>query len=473
MLFRVFFAAMFCSIPAFAGSSEHMTDPVSPVIFWVTLIFLLGVIGRNLAQRLNQPGVLGELLMGVLVGNLCVYFGSQLLVVLREGSAIFNVVGDLLSGIPLVHAVHNNISDAHYAEQVVKALSIKRSGDILKVAYVVDILSRYGVIFLLFVVGLQTSVKELRQTGRESIQVAIIGVLAPILLGLLATFLLLPKLPFKSDLFIAATLSATSIGITARFLSELNIMKSRESRTILGAAMIDDILGLVILAVVSSLVVTGAVDVVEVGFIIVSAVLFFSCSMLFGPWILKQAAKSFVFFQPWEEKLFISFVFSMGLAWIASLVDLSPIIGAFAAGVILRDDFFRSEKTGRNGLSIKELIAPLESIFTPLFFMVIGFQVKLESFVNCDVLLIASGLIVAAIFGKLLSGFGANKRDDRLFIGIGMLPRGEVGLVFASIGRALNVISDDLFSAIILMVIVTTFIAPPWLKYQYAKQNAR
>jgi Kef-type K+ transport system membrane component KefB len=174
----------------------------------------------------------------------------------------------------------------------------------------------------------------------------------------------------------------------------------------------------------------------------------------------------------WEAKLFVSFIFVMALAWLASLVQLAAIIGAFAAGVILHDHYFKvtSPEDKEKNLSIHQLISPLESILAPMFFMVIGLQVKLETFFHAQVLLVASGLIIAAIIGKLVSGLGANKKSDRLIIGIGMLPRGEVGLVFASIGRTLGVISDDLFSAIVLMVIVTTFMAPPLLKARFAKQ---
>ena len=162
----------------------------------------------------------------------------------------------------------------------------------------------------------------------------------------------------------------------------------------------------------------------------------------------------------------------MVLAWLATLVQLAAIIGAFAAGLIIHDGFFESrDSLQKNRLGIKELVAPLEALLAPLFFMLIGIQVKLESFLDWHVLMIACGLIIAAILGKLISGLGANRKDDRLLIGIGMLPRGEVGLVFASIGKTLGVMSDQLFSAIILMVIVTTLVAPLWMKVRYARKT--
>jgi Kef-type K+ transport system membrane component KefB len=449
---------------------SHSVDPVASVILWVTLIFLFGNMGRNIALRLKLPAVLGELMMGVFLGNVCYFAGLPLSIVLREGAALFTIMADLLKGMSLQDAVNVAIPNPYYAKQVFGALAGSNGNELLKVSYVVDIFSRYGVIFLLFLVGVESSITELKRTGRESMQVALIGVLAPMLLGLVVVHFLLPNLSFQSHLFIAATLSATSIGITARAFTELNLLKTREAKTVLGAAMMDDILGLIMLAVVSSLVVTGVIDFLEVGRIILSAMLFFIGSVLLGPIILKKMTRIFSCFEPWEENLFMSFAFAMIFSWLATLAQLATIIGAFAAGVIINDGYFRkSNHDPRNALTIRELLAPFEAILAPLFFMLIGIQVKLETFWNFHVIVVALALIAAAVIGKLLSGFGGNRRDDRLLIGIGMLPRGEVGLVFASIGRTLGVISDDIFSAVILMVIITTFIAPIWLKSRYVK----
>lgn len=457
-----------CPALAFATNEVDHTDPVASVILGVTSLFFFAILGRYIARRFNQPGVLGELLMGVLVGNLCYFLGSNLVIILREGSSIFDIVKAMLSGIPLKQAVSSVITDPYYAHQVANALSQPHGTEFLKIAYIIDIFSRYGVIFLLFMVGLESSVKELQHTGRESICVAIIGVVAPMILGFGVAFWLMPNVSYQADLFIAATLSATSIGITARVLSEMNKLKTREAQTILGAAMMDDILGLIILAIVSGVVINGAVDGMMVGRIILYSLLFFVGTLLLGPYILRKAVYFFRFLEPWESKLIIAFLFIMSLSWLASFIQLATIIGAFSAGVILHDGYFKSGEPYQDETpSIRHLISPLESILAPMFFMAIGIQVKLETFYNWHVITLASGLIIAAIVGKLISGLGAAAKDDRLLIGIGMLPRGEVGLVFASIGRTLGVISDDLFSAIVLMVMVTTFIAPPLLKKRY------
>jgi len=299
-------------------------------------------------------------------------------------------------------------------------------------------------------------------------------VIAPMLLGFGVAYLLIPNGTYQSDLFIAATLSATSIGITARVLTEMKKLRTREAKIILGAAMLDDVMGLIILAVVSSLVISGVVDMMVVLRIIVSAVLFFAGTLFLGPIVLRKAIHFFRFLEPWESKLFISFLFIMMLSWLASVLQLATIIGAFTAGIILHDDYFDGKPLSKQeNRSIYHLLSPLETILAPMFFIVIGIQVKLESFYHWNVIILASGLIVAAVVGKLLCGYGARTSNDRLLIGIGMLPRGEVGLVFASIGRTLGVISDDLFSAIVLMVMITTFIAPVLLKARYTAKDRK
>ena len=164
--------------------------------------------------------------------------------------------------------------------------------------------------------------------------------------------------------------------------------------------------------------------------------------------------------------MFTSYIFVMILAWVANLAGLATIIGAFAAGMILSDSYFHQyEDHSERTVSIRELIMPLEVILVPIFFILMGIQVKLETFMSWPVVTVAAGLLVAAVVGKLLCGLGASKPVSKLAVGIGMLPRGEVGLVFAVIGRTLGVIGDEVFSAIVLMVFVTTLIAPPMLKF--------
>jgi Kef-type K+ transport system membrane component KefB len=315
----------------------------------------------------------------------------------------------------------------------------------------------------------------MRVVGADSLRVAVIGVVAPVTLGFAVTLFLRPDLALNSDLFIAATLAATSVGITANVLQEMGRDKSREGHIIIGAAVGDDILGLVLLAVVSGIIVSGSVNIAEIATVIMVSSLFLVAAATLGPGIVRFAASVLGRLDIVEAKMFTSYLFVMLLAWMANLAGLATIIGAFAAGIVLHDSYFREhagEKEERV-VSIRELIMPLEVILVPIFFILIGIQVKLETFFSWPVVTLAGGLLIAAIVGKLLCGLGSFQPGSRWVIGIGMIPRGEVGLVFAAIGRTLGVIDDSIFAAIALMVIVTTVIAPPWLKLALSRQEIR
>lgn len=452
--------------PIFAWSNTAQThfDPVSSIVFWVTFIYCLSIIGQYFAKRFHQPPVLGELMMGVLFGNMGYFLHIPEITFLREGSGIFEILPDLLSGNSVSHAVVSFISQSQDVLFIQNALQSAHGADLIKIAYVLDVFSRYGLIYLLFMVGLETSWHDLRQVGRPAFQVATIGVLAPIALGMGMLHFFFPHYSFHAQLFVAATLSATSVGITARVLKDLKKIRTREAKIILGAAMIDDVLGLLILAIVSSIVLQGHLSPWLLLQIIISSALFFVLALRLGPSFIRILIRCASFLEPWEAKLVISFVFLMLLSWVASLLQLSSIIGAFTAGLILDDELFLQAGQKTQGPKIKELMGPLQFLLAPLFFFIMGVQVKIESFTSWQVLSLALLLTAIAILGKLMGGWGANKKCQRLFIGIGMLPRGEVGLIFASMGRSLGVVSEEMYTAIIVMVILTTVIAPPWMK---------
>ena len=453
-----------------AGANMIHGDPIAPVILGVTSILFFAVIGRFAARRLGQPTVLGELLMGIILGNVAWYLGIDLITVLREGPPVFEVVHQTLSGMPIGEVAAAAFGIEQGAE-IARILTGSSGGEVLQVAQTVDVFSRYGVIFLLFMVGLEAVLDEMRSVGKDSIRVALIGVAAPLAFGFAAVMLLLPDMPLNSTLFIAATLGATSIGITANVLLEMERSKSTEGHIILGAAVCDDILGLIVLAVVSGIVVSGSIDVVEAGTVVIVSTLFLVAAAALGPAIVRFASNILGRLDIVEAKMFTSYLFVMVLAWMANLAGLATIIGAFAAGILLSDSFFRDyELASKRTISIRELIMPLEVILVPIFFILMGIQVKLESFMSWPVVVVAAGLLVAAIVGKLLSGLGASKGVNKLVVGVGMVPRGEVGLVFAAIGRTLGVIDDAIFSAIVLMVMITTLMAPPVLEYLLAAQ---
>lgn len=446
-------------------------DPIAPVILGVTSILLFAIIGRVVARRLHQPTVLGELLMGILLGNLAWYFGIDLIAILREGPLVFEVVNRTLSGVPLETAA-TQIFGPEKGLEMARIMTGAHGGQVMQVAHAVDVFSRYGVIFLLFMAGIETELDELRRVGPDSIRVALIGIILPLGLGLAAAMLLRPDLAFTSSLFIAATLCATSVGISAEVLRETGYNRRREGHIVLGAAVADDILGLVILAVVSGLIVSGSVQLFDVLSVVTISILFLVATVTLGPMLVRLAAWIMRRLDIVEAKMFTSYLFVMILAWVANLAGLATIVGAFAAGVVLSDSHFDHHDGGNDKtVTIRELIMPLEVILVPIFFILMGIQVKAEAFASWPVLIVASGLLVAAIVGKLASGLGAKRPANKWIVAIGMLPRGEVGLVFAAIGRALGVLDDAMFSAVVLMVIATTLLAPPWLKRVIRRQT--
>jgi Kef-type K+ transport system membrane component KefB len=455
--------AMPVSAYAIHFGPEH-SDPIAAVILGVTSILFFAILGRFAARKLRQPSVLGELLMGVILGNLGYYFGSDLIILLRQGPEIFDIFQLTMTGQTMEEAAAACIS-GDSVETVLDVLKGPHRLELVQMAHAVDVFSRYGVIFLLFLVGLDTSLDELRQVGRNSMQVAISGMLLPFILGFLAIRTFMPELPLNTDLFIAATLGATSVGITARVLQDINKQQSTEAHLILGAAVIDDILGLLMLSIVSGIVASGGVKIGDILLVIFLATVFLVGAVLIGPYFLRIVVRYLCNLDIVEAKMFTSYFFVMVLAWMANLVGLATIVGAFTAGLVLQESYFKSCRIIPNkSYTIKDLIMPLEVVLVPIFFVLMGIQVKVESFLDPQVILAAAGLLFAAVIGKVAAGYFAGKSANRLAVGFGMMPRGEVGLIFAAIGKTLGVIDDFLFSAIVLMVIITTLITPPLLK---------
>ena len=452
------------AVAAWQFHTAH-SDPVAPVLLGVTSILLVALLGRFSARKLGLPTVLGELGLGILIGNLAYALGFDLIVILREGPAFFDAVRDLLNG-KAVDAECIKAMCPDRAEHLLTLLRGPHGNELIAVAQTLDVFSRYGVIFLLFMVGLRTSVDEMRQVGPESMRVALIGVLLPFMLGFLSSRLLIPDITLHTSLFLGAALGATSVAITVMVLKELHMDQTKVARIILGAAVLDDILGLLLLAIVSGIVVTGGIDSLQILSVIAMTTLFLAGAIYLGPMVLKFIIRLVRHLDLGEAKLFISFLFVMALAWLANLAGLATIVGAFTAGLIMQDAYFHHwGPEHEHSVCIKDLIMPIEAILVPIFFVLMGVQVKLETFMDKQVLILTAGLLVAAIIGKLLAGLGAARGSNRWAVGIGMLPRGEVGLIFAAIGKSLGVIGDALFSAIVLMVVLTTLLAPPLLKY--------
>jgi Kef-type K+ transport system membrane component KefB len=398
-----------------------------PILFGLAALVVAAKIGGLLVERLGQPPVLGELLVGIGLGNLLpLTFGGTGIAFVRSDPTLLT-------------------------------------------------LAEMGVLILLFDVGLEADLRALVRVGWSSLSVAVIGIAVPLLLGWGAARWLLPESPSLTHIFVGATLSATSVGITARVLKDLGMTQSREGQIILGAAVIDDVLGLVVLAVVSGAVATAGtggpgLSVLDVGGILVRAILFLGVTvglghLLSGP-IIRLAARTG---QPG-----ILLVFGLALcfilAYVAELVGLADIIGAFAAGLML-DPYGEGVRTRQEEATLSELMHPLSSLFVPLFFVLMGMKVSLGSLRGSGILFLGAALILCAVAGKLACGLGmAGRGVNRLAIGMGMVPRGEVGLIFAGIGTGLMlqgqpILSQGAFSAIVLMVLVTTLLAPVGLRW--------
>jgi len=230
------------------------------------------------------------------------------------------------------------------------------------------------------------------------------------------------------------------------------------------------VLGLIVLAIVAGIVATGSLQVMEIGRIVLVSFAFLGVAILFGEkifhWLIMKTSR----FEKGWLKLLYPLVLVLLTSWMASLFGLAAIVGAFVAGLLLKDSYFGEGPQFR--MTMQELIAPLEKLFAPVFFVLMGMQVNLSTFSQMDTVLLAVGFIVVAIIGKVVAGYTV-RGLDRLTIGIGMVPRGEVGLIFASVGKGLGVVSDSVFSAIVLMVMVTTLITPLALKWSLARGERR
>jgi Kef-type K+ transport system membrane component KefB len=431
-------------------------DPVTPVLAAIVVILLLAKIGGDLFERFGMPAVLGELSFGVLLGNL-----------------------SLLTS-PILYFFTGTF-DGWHGLDFVKPPDEAILGDPYSAGAVIKILAGIGVVLLLFEVGLESSVREMLSVGVSSFLVAILGVVAPMALGYVATVLVVNEIgwaDWEVPAFIGATLCATSVGITARVLKDLGRSKQTESKIILGAAVIDDVLGLLVLAIVSGAIAAagseggGSGDLgFKIAKIIVLAFGFLFGALLLGrfnfPGTLFRAAS---FLQGHGILVAAALVFCFGFAWLSNIVGLAPIVGAFAAGLILEGAHYK-ELGKRENRSLEDALAPLSALLVPIFFVQMGIQVDLKSFANSEVWMLAGAITVVAIIGKQVCSLGVREKGlNRLAVGLGMIPRGEVGLIFANEGRKLiadgeKVIDGGTYSAVVVMVMITTMVTPPLLKW--------
>ncbi|HEX5095475.1 MAG TPA: cation:proton antiporter [Acidimicrobiia bacterium] len=378
----------------------------------------------------------------VLTHILVVLVAAKLAAEISERVGIPAVVGEIIAGILIGPSV----------------LDIVGSDEVLRV------LGELGVILLLLEVGLEMDIVELGRVGRTSLFVAVVGVVAPLLLGLGAMELIGDD--FNTSLFIGAALTATSVGITARVFGDLRALATTEARIVLGAAVADDVIGLVVLTVVVRLVTEDSVSLVSVGGIVLVAVAFL---VVGGVVALRVAPPLFSFVERISRSagtmVAIALAFTLAFAQLADAAKLAPIVGAFVAGLALS----RSRESDR----IRRELAPVGHLFIPVFFLQIGIDADISAFGRAEVLRDAAILLAVAVVGKMLSPVGAiGSTGDKLLIGLGMLPRGEVGLIFASIGLANNVFDENLYAALLLVVLATTLVTPILLRWRSQRLRA-
>lgn len=405
------------------SEEEHLE--ISHVFLVIITMLIFGKLLGEFAERNGQPAVLGELVAGVLLGS--------------------SVLGVIPAAGPLYEIIH--------------------------------VLAEIGVAILLFEIGLETDLKEMTRVGGSAFGVAMIGVFLPFALGFGYWFYFNPAIGAHPPgiefwvvaIFVGATLTATSVGITARVLSDLNRMHTSEARIIIGAAVIDDVLGIVILAVVSGLAGGAAVTFGYVSKTLIFAVGFLVLAVLIGNRFAPMLFNLVDRMRVRGSLLVAAFCFALGIAALADLAGSAMIIGAFAAGLVLsRTNQFDT---------VVERIEPVADVFTPIFFVAVGAPVNVGLFIptaadfDLNVLVVGLILTVIAIIGKILAGVLVRIPDtSKLLVGVGMVPRGEVGLIFASIGLTAGILSGATYSAILIMVILSTFVVPPVLKILYARK---
>jgi len=444
-LFLLFF---FPLIDVVAGEPGRNGLDTGMYFLWIAIIILAAKLS-NLIERFGQPAVLGELLVGVILGNMA------------------------LVGFNFFEPIRQDV--------------------------VIRFLAQIGVVILLFQVGLESNIRKMLQVGPQALLVAMVGVIAPFFLGTVVVGpLLLPELSFNAHLFVGAILTATSVGITARVFHDLGQLKTYEAQIILGAAVIDDVMGLTILAVVKAMAESGKVSLIDVGWITAKAGLFLGGAIFLGQLLAPRLGRLFSKINPGiGMKLILAVGFGLIFAYVAELIGLDAIVGAFAAGLVLEPVHFRHfddpnvvsdinesikqaspeirknvsnvlESLARN--HIKELIQPLGYFLVPIFFVLTGMEVRIETLFNVRILLLALAISVAAFGGKIISGFAAG-RVRKSIIGWGMVPRGEVGLIFAATGKALGVFPDDIFSMMVIVIMFTTILPPPILNALLKRQD--
>jgi Kef-type K+ transport system membrane component KefB len=399
----------------------HDSDAIPTVLLALAFVLVSAKLAGELVERLGQPAVLGELLVGIGLGNVALIGGPEM--------------GHLAS------------------------------------SETVTVLAELGAVLLLFQVGLESTPSEMLAVGAPAARVAVVGVITPMLLGFGVGELVRPDESWIVHSFLGAMLAATSVGITARVLKDADALRSAFARIILGAAVIDDVLGLLVLAVVSGIVKAAATGEAIAGSaiaaIVLKAFVFLAGALLVGAFLSPRVFRGALALRSRGVALVLSLGFCFVLAYLAARAGLAPIVGAFAAGLVLEEVHFEGQ-VKRGEPPLHESLEPLIALLVPVFFVRMGMLVDLRSFASGSVLVFALSLTAAAVVGKLACALVTPRGVSGLTVGLGMLPRGEVGLIFAGIGAQLvlagrPVVGPETYAAAVFMVVATTMATPPLL----------
>ncbi len=398
-------------------------EDITSILVDLFILFACAKAAGELFLRMRQPPIVGEVLVGVFIGP------HALGLVGSPDSALIGLFG----------------GDREAAEE---ALTI-----------VFDVIAELGVIILLFFVGLETRLRDLTEVGGRATLVAVLGSIFPFALGF-GLIWATGRSNIESA-FVATAMVATSVGITARVLGDIGAIRTHEARIILGAAVVDDVLALLLLSVVSGF---GGddFDALEVSLTALAAVGFVVFAALVGTRVIRQYSIHLEKLRVRNAPFLVAIIVMLGLSALAGIIGLAAIIGAFLAGMMLAeaDERFKLEQQS----------LPVYEFLVPFFFVVIGTKVDPAAFKDMDILAVALGVTALAVLGKLIGGGLASAGlpgRSAAIVGTGMVPRGEVGLVAASIGSGIGAISGDMFAVVVFMSIATTILAPPALVRLY------
>ncbi len=451
-----FFLGIFVPFLAFAQVNAEKFYEFPLIFLFIIALLLAGRIGA-LTEKFGQPAVFGELIMGMLISALVFVPGFHKI--------------SILANDPLVMGI-----------------------------------AEIGVILLLFQIGLESNLGEMQKVGWRSFLVASVGVILPFIGGFYASQVLMPGFSSNTHLFLGAALTATSVGISSRVFKDLRVMKTIEAKIVLGAAVIDDVLGLLLLAVVGGIVSVGYIEVSTITVLCLKAVAFFVGAIVLGRLVAPFLGRIAARIHPGVGmKTAIALIFCASFAYMShSLAGLAPIVGAFAAGLILDPLYFANfsapylvsplrtwakelkkgsikfvklanamekEATQKETTHVSDLIENLCNFFVPIFFVYTGLQVDFVVFSQMSTVGIALVITIIAILGKMFCGYAAGRGVDHFLIGFGMVPRGEVGLVFLNVGKRLGVVNDKIFAIGIIMVLLTTLISPEILHARICRKK--